>query len=60
MYSWVNATVKTDSFKVVFFSRDRSASDISFFRLRTANCLQSKPADSTKLKIKSDFSNDMG
>ena len=52
--------VKTDSFKVVFFSRDRSASDISFFRLRTANCLQSKPADITKLKIKSDFSNDMG
>ena len=52
--------VKTDSFKVVFFSRDRSASDISFFRLRTATFLQSKLADGNKLKIKSYFSDDMG
>ena len=44
--------IKTGSFKVVFFSGDTSASDISFFHLRTVNCLQSKLADKIKNKIR--------
>ena len=44
--------IKMGRFKVVFFSRDTSASDISFFRLRAVNCLQSKLADKIKNKIR--------
>ena len=40
--------IKTDNFKEVFFSRDRSASDKFFSLMRTANSLQSKLADSNK------------
>ena len=40
--------IKTDNFKEVFFSRDRSVSDKFFSLMRTANALQSKLADSNK------------
>ena len=40
--------IKTDSFKEVSFSRDRSASDKFFSLMRIANSLQSKLADGNK------------